>query len=185
MKTVQKKTSSSRKSLIISLLGVFLIIIGAVAVYLLYYQPTKETQTVSTPQTDTVTPKEDDRSHQDSNNKQDFLDNQSNNNSDNTPPTNTGTPPTTTALSVSAKSTEDMVIITTNLSSTSSGTCKLTITGGPTSVTKSAQVIYSPEYSSCAGFSIAKSEVNASTWTIKLDVSSPAGVQTKTITYTP
>lgn len=185
MKTVQKNRNSSKKGLIISLLSILLIGIGAAAVYFLYYQPTKETQTVDTPQTNTVTPQEDDKSHQDSNDKQDFLDDQSNNNPDNTQPTNTGTSPTTATLSFSAKSTEDTVIITTNLSSTSSGTCKLTITGGPTTVTKSAQVIYSPEYSSCAGFSIAKSEINASTWTIKLDVSSPAGVQTKTITYSP
>ncbi|OYW44654.1 hypothetical protein B7Z28_00015, partial [Candidatus Saccharibacteria bacterium 32-45-3] len=176
--------NSSKKVLII-LLSILLIGTGAVAVYFLYYQPTKEAKTVNPPETNTVTPKEDNKGHQNSNDKQDFLDNQTNNNSDNTPPTNTGASPTTPTLDVSAKSTQDTVIITTNLSSTSSGTCKLTITGGPATVTKSAQIIYSPEYSSCAGFSIAKSEISASTWIIKLDVSSPAGIQTKTITYSP
>ena len=120
MKTVQKNENRSKKGLIISLLSLLLIGTGAVAVYFLYYQPPKETKTVSQPQTNTVTPQEGNKGHQDINDKQDFLDNQTNNSSDNTPPTKTGTSPTTATLGVSAKSTEDMVIITTNLSSTSS-----------------------------------------------------------------
>lgn len=190
MKITPSKKKQSKKWFALSLIGAVILVGGvAAALYITRpQQPTPGSQMPTgkpqnnTPRTDTPG---DNKSNTDD--KQKFLDEQAEkekNNGGSTPPVEQH-PQIPPSITLSAKTDKDTVIITTNLSSTPSGSCKLTITGGTTPVTKTAQVIYNPEFSTCAGFSVAKHEVNAPQWTIKLDVSSPDGTQTKTITYTP
>lgn len=185
MKTHRKK-KGSRKQVAFIILGVGLVlVIGGVIWYVLRQNNT------ATNSTSISTNSQSDAS--DAKNKQDFLDNQKED-KDNTTNTNTDptksdnekpTTPTDPTISLSAKTAGDSVIITTNLSTISSGTCTLIITGGVAPVTKTAEVIYTPEYSSCAGFSVKKSELSAASWNITLGVKTNEKTLTKTITYTP
>lgn len=87
-------------------------------------------------------------------------------------------------ITIEVSESTDSVIIKTNLLNLSSGTCSITITGGSTSITKGADIIYSNSFSTCAGFTINKSDVNSKEWYIKLTVSSANGQVTKEKTYT-
>jgi cytoskeletal protein RodZ len=63
----------------------------------------------------------------------------------------------------------------------SSGACHLTITNGSKTYNTDAEIIYQPEYSMCAGFTVPTSELGAGDWSVKLDVT-PLNGQTLTKT---
>lgn len=76
-----------------------------------------------------------------------------------------------TSLELSAKQeTDGTVTVLTKAHNTPEGTCNLTVTNAGNSYTASAQLIYQPEFSSCAGFSIPVSKLGPGTWNIKLSV---------------
>ncbi len=82
------------------------------------------------------------------------------------------------SLTISKSSSE--VTITGNITAFSgSGTCKLRLTKGSSAVAKSATIIYQPEYSTCAGFSINRSELSPGTWNVTLVVESSDKTYTK------
>jgi hypothetical protein len=122
---------------------------------------------------------------QEAQDKQDFLDNdvdtQDPADTDNTqePDKSTGS----SSIDLKAKTDNDALVVTTNLSSISSGTCTLTLTKGADTITKKAEVIYSPDYSTCAGFSIDLAELGKGTWNISLTVKTDSGKTTKSIDY--
>lgn len=178
MKISTKKRS---KTPLIITLAILVIIAGVIIYYFAVLARSPSDTSKTTSPTAPTAQEAADQARVDSKNKQDFLDNQTKEDKDSAPPGGD----TASSLELSAKTDNDAVIISTNLSSIPSGTCTLTITGGSTPVVKTAPVIYATEYSSCAGFSIKKSEVNATKWTLKLDVTYPAGSQTKTIAFTP
>lgn len=101
------------------------------------------------------------------------------NNSQNTSqqPTQGATP----AISLSAQQSGESIIIYTQLDPVPSGTCKLTITNGSKTATRTADIIYQSQQSICAGFSIPKTELGTGTWTVSLAVQSPRGNAQKTI----
>ena len=86
-------------------------------------------------------------------------------------------------IDLAASTKNDQLVVSSKLPSISSGTCKITLTKGGSVVTKQADIIYSPEYSTCAGFSFTTSEISRGKWNIKLDVNSSAGSSSKSITY--
>lgn len=115
-------------------------------------------------------------------NKQQFI--EQNSRKTNTPQTNTDTATSTKSLELSARSeSNDSVTVFTKLYGYSSGSCKLTAINGSKSVSQTAVIIYQPEYSSCAGFSVSKTDLGAGTWTLQLDASSAGTIESKTITF--
>lgn len=66
--------------------------------------------------------------------------------------------------------TDGSVTITSKLFGVSGGKCNLSMTKGVTTVTKTADIIYQPEFSTCAGFSIPSSELTNGEWAITLSV---------------
>jgi hypothetical protein len=63
------------------------------------------------------------------------------------------------------------VTVITKIYDSSASQCQLSVTNGSNMLQKQSQVIYQPEYSTCAGFSIQKSELSSGTWQISLTVS--------------
>ena len=99
--------------------------------------------------------------------KEDFIKSQSN-----TSDSPTTVKPTSEDITISSMESGDNVIISTQLKNYSDGQCNLLITNGASSYTRSVPVIYQPSFSTCAGFSVAKSELGLGTWSILLSVSS-------------
>lgn len=101
-------------------------------------------------------------------------------NSDNSP----GQTSTPTSIDLSAKQeANSTVTIFTKLYGYGGGTCNLLISKGSATFNQTAPVIYSPEYSTCAGFSVPIPSLGSGDWTIKLDVISNGLTSTKTIAY--
>lgn len=75
------------------------------------------------------------------------------------------------------------VTVFTKLHTISSGTCDLVIKNGANQITRSASVIFQPEFSTCAGFSIPVSDLGSGNWDINLTVSTPDQNYTKNISY--
>lgn len=85
------------------------------------------------------------------------------------------TPETPDTIELNAsKSNPTTVTILTKLKNYAGGECSLTITNGSKTHAATAQILYQPEYSSCAGFSVPIAELGTGTWTIKL-VATPTG----------
>lgn len=98
----------------------------------------------------------------------------------------TYTPPVASNNNVSLtvkKSDSSSVTVITKLVNYSDGACSLTVTNGSKTVTQNAQVVYAPDYSSCAGFSVPISSLGTGTWSISLAVTSGGVTTTKTTTY--
>lgn len=85
-------------------------------------------------------------------------------------------PPPSSSDNVSFKATQngDSVVITTELTDFSAGTCTLTIKNGQKSFTDSVDIIYQPEFSICAGFSVPVVELGSGTWNITLSAQQPS-----------
>ena len=71
------------------------------------------------------------------------------------------------------------VVVQTKLHGYSDGTCSLKITDGTLSNTVEAPVLFQPEYSSCAGFTIPTAEYATGTWNLELSVVSKGTTITK------
>jgi hypothetical protein len=74
--------------------------------------------------------------------------------------------PSESKVDIFAVNDSDNVIVSSKLYGFSDGECSMSVTNGSKSFNESAQIIYQPEYSTCAGFSIPKSELGSGTWTI-------------------
>lgn len=53
-----------------------------------------------------------------------------------------------------------------------SGTCKLTLTKGGSSITKTSSIIANPSSSTCSGFDVPTSELSSGAWTIQIILTS-------------
>ena len=78
--------------------------------------------------------------------------------------------PTSEDITISSTESGDNVIISIQLKNYSDGECNLLITNGSSNYSRSVPVIYQPSFSTCAGFSVAKSELGTGTWSISLSV---------------
>lgn len=178
-----KRLSHSSRSRNITLIVVALAIAALVA--LLILEKTKTTDIVKMPQTKK---QQDTKKQQEAEQKaaveakQNYLDE-----SVKTPDTTDAVPATTpssSSMTLSAKQEGDTVTILTQLSGISSGECVLSLQNGSTTKQEKAQIIYQPEFSSCAGFSIAKSSLGAGTWKISLTATPATGGEAQTKTQT-
>lgn len=73
------------------------------------------------------------------------------------------------------------VTVFTKLAGYSNGSCSLTVQNGSKSTTQTAAVIYQPEFSSCAGFSVPIDSVGKGSWSLTLTVTSNGTSESKTI----
>jgi cytoskeletal protein RodZ len=98
-----------------------------------------------------------------------------------TPPTSN--PPANTSTSITALSArqEDngTVTIMTRLTSDTQGSCTLSITNGSRTYSKVVDIIYQPEFSTCAGFSVPINSLGFGNWNIALS----SGASSKSIRY--
>ena len=113
----------------------------------------------------------------DTKSKEDLTNNQLSNSSNNTVPD-----PTSNDISISSTESVDNIIISTQLKNYSDGECNISITNGARSYNQSVPVIYQASFSTCAGFSVAKSELGSGVWSISLSVTSNGQTNTQTST---
>lgn len=84
-------------------------------------------------------------------------------------------------VSITATQTDSSTVtVQTKLVGYSDGSCTLTATNGSKTFNQTAQVIYAPDFSTCAGFSVPVSQLGTGTWNVKLDVTSRGNTQSKT-----
>jgi hypothetical protein len=121
--------------------------------------------------------------------KQRLLDNavkndQSSNNATPAPATDTATSTTSSAsMTLTASQSGSSVTVLTQIQNVAEGTCKLVVSNGIKSTAQTAQVIYQPQFSSCAGFTVPVSSIGAGTWSIAVTVTPDDSTAiTKTIT---
>ncbi len=98
------------------------------------------------------------------------------------PPSSTTPTSYSDTMEITAKQeTNSTVTIIAKLPGVSAGNCSLAITNGSKSINKSAVVIYQPEFSTCAGFSVPISDLGAGTWNISISLSGSTSTGSKTI----
>jgi hypothetical protein len=81
-----------------------------------------------------------------------------------------------------AQPSAEQVVVTTKLIGYSDGICSLTATNGNKTNTQSARVIYQPEFSTCAGFTIPVTSLGTGNWTLNLSISAGGVTNQKTTT---
>lgn len=113
--------------------------------------------------------------------KQEFIEKQHDQSTNTTDDTSTpsDTPKPSGDVSISATQEGSSVTIVSKITGIGDGTCALAITNNSRSYHKEASVIYQPNYSSCAGFSVPTSELGKGTWNIELTVNSVDGFSAK------
>lgn len=100
-----------------------------------------------------------------------------------TPEQNKTNPTSSENITLTANKNGSNVVVYTQLKDYSNGTCALTVTNGSKTVTQSAQVMFQPQYSICAGFTVPISSVGSGSWTMTLSVTSDGVTTQKTIQY--
>lgn len=135
-----------------------------------------DSQTQSSQQTEDQTAEK----NQQTQDKQEFLDKEDSDSE--TPSTPSQTTDNTVSLHISDD--DDSLIVQTRIDGIVSGTCTLTLSNSTQTVTKTAEIMYAPEYSSCAGFTVAKSELGTGVWSITLTATGQGTTVKKTTSYT-
>ncbi|MCA9328068.1 hypothetical protein KDA14_06065 [Candidatus Saccharibacteria bacterium] len=110
--------------------------------------------------------------------KQDYLDSvaKSDTSSGNSTSSTTESPARESGtLSVTASQSGGTVTVLTQMQGVTAGTCTLAATNGPKNTSQTAQVIYQPEFSSCAGFSVPTSTLGSGRWDISVSVAPGSG----------
>lgn len=154
------RPSKPAKIVIVCIAAVLLI--GAAVVALEAYGVINIHKTDSTP----IGPTREQQEQQqrtDAGTKQDFMESPD--------PTVRPTSPSSIELTAQQES-NDTVTVLAKLYNVASGTCRLSITNGSQNFTQNAEVIYQPTFSSCAGFSVPKSELGTGNWQIYLSLDS-------------
>lgn len=117
--------------------------------------------------------------HFDTQNKQNLIEDTDKTGKDS--PGTTTVPNNTDNIIISAsQEANGAVTVTTQLIGYSDGTCELVVTNAGKSHTATVPVIFQPQYSTCAGFSIKKTDLGIGNWQITLTVNSKGGSLTKT-----
>lgn len=99
--------------------------------------------------------------------------------------TGTYTPPNNTDnITITPTRQNDQVVLRIKLKGYSDGSCALTITNDAKSTSQTAQVVYAPDFSTCAGFSIPVSTLGSGNWNISLAVTSGGITTNQSSAYT-
>lgn len=107
--------------------------------------------------------------------KQNYLD--SLNSADNNPASSSGSQTNTDSatLNISANQDSNTITVLTQIQGIAEGTCRLSASNDSKTTVQSAQIIYQPEFSSCAGFSVDSSALGAGAWIISVTVTPTNG----------
>jgi len=177
---IVKKQSSSKKKFFVTILAIVIGILAILSIlYLFKLLPFQESDSNEATSSQI---KEANETNNDQ--KEQFLDDEKNNSNTADPakiPNSTDTITLTTSQDSSSVTTIAKLVG----QGYSSGTCELTVTANGKSNTQSADIIYQPEYSSCAGFSTSINTVGKGSWSISLKVTPLNGsalTQTTTVT---
>jgi len=171
MRIKSLKRSTARKKLILIITAI--VLVGLISTFVIL-EMTGITHFINNPVSKTVDQnKEADTNSSD---KQKLIESDPNN-STATPAEHT---PSDISLSASHEA-DGSVAILTRLKNYSDGTCDLTIESNNNAHTQTAPVIYSPAFSTCAGFSVPANTLANGTWQITLSVTSKGKVNTNTI----
>lgn len=161
MKITQNTNLSTRKNVVLATV-ILLLLIGV----LIAFEKTGVTNFVQSPSENNSGPTESEKTTQnkaDQKEKEDFI---------KSPDPVTDQPsdtsnPVSIDLSANQESNGSVTVLS-KLYGVDSGTCKLTITNGSREYVATADIIYQPDFSSCAGFSISKDKLGAGTWAVSL-----------------
>lgn len=164
----RKHSSSIIPRLIIALLAIS--ILAVAGLYFLKLGPFKQkTSSQPTPPTPTQIAEQKKVETQD---KKDLIDQTKN---QTLPGETVPTPTSPDTIHIETSQQPGIVTVATKLTGYSAGSCALTITNGTKVVTKTADIIYQPEFSTCAGFSITISDVGIGKWSLSLTVTPSGG----------
>ena len=182
------RTLSKKRLTVIISIGIALVAAGGYGAYI-------ATRPAPLPiLSDEPTPSQKQTQHKtDAATKESFLDNNTDHNTTNTKDTSqqrtsqaqpAPVPASAKHIELSAEQSGETVIVTTKLREQgfSSGQCVLTVTSGGQRSEQHAAIIYQPEYSTCAGFSLPARSLPKGTWHISLAVTPLGGkALTKTL----
>jgi hypothetical protein len=179
---INTQTVKKRKLVIVTSVIVAALLLAGALFYKFYLQPSSLSRQSNTPSQPT---KEElkQQATEDAKNKATFL-NQQRDNQDNPQPHQQPSP-SSTDISLTAQTVKDSVIVRVEVGNFSSGTCNLTVTNNDKSTSQSANILYQPQTSTCAGFSVPISKVGIGAWsiTVKVDTQDSSVSKSKTITY--
>lgn len=170
------------------IIGVIALALILCALTLVVLEKTKTTDLIKMPskQTTTSGPTKKEAAQQkqtESQAKQDFLDKSSQTQTTESITQEQPAAAPSGSLELSASQSDQSVTVLTKMQNVAGGTCKLTVSNGDKITSQTAQVIYQPEFSSCAGFSVPISAVGAGAWSINVEVTPTSGsAMQKTIT---
>ncbi|MDQ5963583.1 MAG: hypothetical protein QG629_665 [Patescibacteria group bacterium] len=85
------------------------------------------------------------------------------------------TTPSPSSVEISTKQNGSSVLILAKMQNVPTGTCKLSVTNGSQSIAQSAKIIYQPEFSSCAGFTVPVSGLGTGDWSVVLEAQTDGG----------
>lgn len=170
---LQKKNRPPYKNPLVWLAA--LLVVAVLIFFIL--EKTRVTNLIQTPGSQEVTPQQTaEQKRADDARKQDFIEKSPE-------PTPTPVPQDSDVITLSASQEGSTVNILTKLKGFSSGSCELSLTNGSKTHTVTADIIYQPEFSSCAGFSVPVSQLGIGSWSVALNATPTGGsVLTKTIT---
>ena len=165
---VNSKNKKKFRILLIIALAVLLVAGGAVAYYFLNAQNEK-------PMVLNQDSPDETEAKQQLEDKKNAIENQGEESSGNATPNE--------SIELNIQQRDDTIVISTKLAGASSGKCKLSINGNSNSFSSSADIIYQSEFSTCAGFSVQKSELGSGSWNIKLEIQTPNGTSSKNVSF--
>lgn len=91
------------------------------------------------------------------------------------PGTEPPTPTTPETIEITPSKGSGIVTVATKLHGYAAGTCNLTVTNNGKTTSYNANILYQPEFSTCAGFSINISDIGTGQWQINLTVTPEGG----------
>ncbi len=162
MRSIQKK-SRINKTILVSMLALLILITVAYAFFALNRSAQNNMNNNDIEPAPAVLSDEDAKS------KEKFI------NEDSNPKPNQNIPSSDNQISAIVENGE--LTVTSKLYSITDGECTLEVKNGTKEITRTAQVIYQPSYSTCAGFSIKTSEFSMGSWDVTLTIESVKGTE--------
>lgn len=176
---IQKNKKSPKNKIFFITLAVAILAAGSIGAYALLkpFDRTPSQSSSNNSTDDTKKPSKKEQAETDAQQKQEFLDNEKEESKN---PTSQTSP---SELELTTQIDGNNLVISSKITNASSGKCNITVTNGKTTVHDSADIIYTPSYSTCAGFSIDKNQFESGTVTITVTAITSESTITQTITH--
>lgn len=92
-----------------------------------------------------------------------------------TNPAPPATPSTPQSFDMAISQDASGLVVQAKAAGVSSGSCKLVASKGSTAITQTADVLFQPEFSTCAGFTVPSNQLVAGEWNVQLTITPPTG----------